>query len=359
MVQFLKSDIGRKWLKKQMVRSAGASDKSEAIMPREPLEGDAIALAVRSACEAENRPSDQLVSLDIRGAVGADWETFPELPALRTLDVRQCNLGNEEMAIVLSRLSIDRLEKLVAVGNPLGNRTARRLAEFTNLRQLALDSTRIADAGVESLAPLVRLQRLGLGGNGRLSDHAMKTIGGMNELVALNVSGSDITDAGLECLVALRKTIQGLGINGCRRVSRSGLRHIAKLDRLERLTLNKTDTDNEGLAFLKGLTSLKQLGLAGTLVTNEGIPLLEKMNRLSRLFLSDTRIDDAGVETLASLDLGMLQLLELNRNAVTDAVVESLRRLNNLRRVALIGTQLSTDAVEKLQELCPNLTIMY
>ena len=59
-------------------------------------------------------------------------------------------------------------------------------------------------------------------------------------------------------------------------IDNDGLRFVAELKELERLSLMYTDIGDKGLVHLRGLTRLQELRLRGTLVTDAGVAELQK-----------------------------------------------------------------------------------
>jgi Leucine-rich repeat (LRR) protein len=110
----------------------------------------------------------------------------------------------------------------------------------------------------------------------------------MRRLALLDLSGANITDAGLSNLVGLTR-LEELDLPGTM-LSDAGLRHLAGLRRIEELDLRATHVGTAGLRHLIGLT------------------------RLEQLYLMDTRVDDGAAEVLEQLK--NLQRVELNGSAV-------------------------------------------
>lgn len=97
---------------------------------------------------------------------------------------------------------------------------------------------------------------------------------------------------------------------------------VGRLKRLEELNLSHTDVDDAGLAHVAGLTRLKRLCVASTRVTSAGLVPLKCLKTLESLDLSDTEVGDAGIEYLTGLR--ELRELFMYRTFVT---AEGLRKL--------------------------------
>lgn len=111
-------------------------------------------------------------------------------------------------------------------------------------------------------------------------------------LVWLNVSRSDVTDAGLATL--------------------------ARCTKLRRLHLAETAVGDAGIAHLRGLSELRFLNLFGTKVTDRGLATLQGLARLEKLFLWQTQVTDAGVAALQRA----LPKLVIDRGGYADEILK-------------------------------------
>jgi hypothetical protein len=97
----------------------------------------------------------------------------------------------------------------------------------------------------------------------------------------------------------------------------TALRHVAKLKRLQALSLNGIAVNDAGLKHLAGLTELQALDLADTEITDAGVKRLAALPNLIRLRLAGTRVGDAGLAHLARCP--ELTHLDLSGTQITDA----------------------------------------
>jgi len=81
---------------------------------------------------------------------------------------------------------------------------------------------------------------------------------------------------------------------------------------------------DEGLTYLRKLTSLRSLGLDGTQVTDEGLKHLDALSGLTQLRLDNTRVTDAGLVHLRNLTA--LRFLWKDHTRISDAGVSKLRQ---------------------------------
>ncbi|MEM0913267.1 MAG: c-type cytochrome domain-containing protein [Planctomycetota bacterium] len=101
-------------------------------------------------------------------------------------------------------------------------------------------------------------------------------------VVALNLTGSDVTDAGL--------AVVGGMVN------------------LEKLWLNGTAITDQGLADLVRLRELRYLNLYGTQVSDAGLPKLAALPKLKRLYLWQTGVTPQAAADFASRSIDQRQL---------------------------------------------------
>jgi hypothetical protein len=140
-------------------------------------------------------------------------------------------------------------------------------------------------------------------------------------VISVSVSGTTVTDAGLEHLKVL-KQLETLGLENTQ-VTDAGLEHLGGLTQLNSLVLSGTKVTDAGLEHLKGLTQLNVLSLANTQVSDTGLGHLKGLTRLTMLALDGTKVMDAGLEYLKGLT--QLRFLDLRGTKVTDKGVKNLK----------------------------------
>ena len=117
------------------------------------------------------------------------------------------------------------------------------------------------------------------------------------------ITFGQITDTGLQNLKQDLESIRELTrlqVSG-RQITDAGLEHLSGLTPLRELYLQNTQVTDAGLSHLKRLGSLKSLDLMGTYITDGGLSHLAGMKNLKRVWLSNPPITDAGVNQLQKL----------------------------------------------------------
>lgn len=177
----------------------------------------------------------------------------------------------------------------------------------------------------------------------------------LDNLTEVDLSGTDIQDAGLEFISG----IQGLRVLdlGDTKVTDRALMTIARQETLEKIGLRLTGVTDAGMEDLRKLPHLKTLDLDGTAVTDAGLVHLRDHTSLTKISLNTTRTTDAGLLQIGSI-LGLVRI-GLSGTPVTDAGLKHLNGLKQLREVSLAGTQVTADGVLDLEEAIPGLRVIW
>lgn len=114
--------------------------------------------------------------------------------------------------------------------------------------------------------------------------------------VAFHLSGTELTDDGLEYLKSVNKLVH-LNLKGTQ-ITDAGLAEIAGLTSLARLNLALTSISDEGLKHLMGLDNIVYLNLYGSQVSDAGLQHLAGMTNLRKLFLWQSNVTEEGAKKL-------------------------------------------------------------
>lgn len=142
---------------------------------------------------------------------------------------------------------------------------------------------------------------------------------------------------------------------------------------LQVVSLEQTSVEDEQLAYLAGLTGLRDLSLCWTGITDKCLAHLDSLRELRRLDLSDTEVTDEGLEHIAKLrelrklnlsytnvqgpglahleSLPHLETLNLSQTGVSDSTAVYLSRLTRLRNLYLELTDITDEGLEHLVPL--------
>ncbi len=302
---------------------------------------------------------------------------------------------------------------------PITDSGLKELVQLKTLTTLDLCQTRITDAGIKELATLTKLTRLNvrdtavteagvvdlrkafpsanievatkvdpamiaayekLGATYRFEGIPVFTfrtnpktqLPSLATPFWLELTGPDITDAGLKALSGLR-TLSILSLNGASKITDVGVKELASLTSLTSLHLGNTQVTDSGLKELAPLGNLVALYLAETRVTDAGLETLVSLTKLEKLFLGSPHVTDAGMKALAAVtslktlvlyrtnigDAGLRELtvlrnvghLDLCQCRITDAGIKDLVRFDKLTWLTLSGTQITDSGLRELTSL--------
>ena len=144
-------------------------------------------------------------------------------------------------------------------------------SRFINLNSLDLGNTRISNAGLAHLLPLINLTSLNLF-NTQITNVGLPYLGYLKHLTSLNLSNTPISE----------------------------LRHLAPLTNLISLALIHTQVTDQELNYLTPFRNLASLNLFNTPVTDAVIPYLDRIENLTWINLARTHLTESGVSKLPS-----------------------------------------------------------
>jgi hypothetical protein len=82
---------------------------------------------------------------------------------------------------------------------------AQVISRLSNLGGLTLHKAQLNDDVLRHIGTMKKLRNLGLGESSGITDDNLMHLAGMTELHSLDISGAEITDSGLECLIGLEQ----------------------------------------------------------------------------------------------------------------------------------------------------------
>src|SRR5450631_2739790 len=192
-----------------------------------------------------------------------------------------------------------RLKRLNLHGTKAGDTALEHIAGLTLLESLDVGSTLMTDVGLERLTSLTNLRALTMGGN-ELGDAGMQALRQMPDLTYLDLSGRQgndknvwsiaMSNPGLQAVLTLKNLRElrfsclstAVGVEGAKlgevstlSVTQKWLEQLKSLPSLERLKLQGCGRINdEAVAALIAMPSLREVDLKGTAITEKGADLL-------------------------------------------------------------------------------------
>lgn len=134
--------------------------------------------------------------------------------------------------------------------------------------------------------------------NPNVTDEGLVSCEGCEQIAMLNVTGTPISNAGLENLKNGRK-LKEPDIRRQKLVTDAGLAHLKNCKKLTHLQLGGTRITKDGLAQLKDC-SLTTLWVNDTPLTDESVQVISEFLKLRSLTVNGTKITDNGVKKLAA-----------------------------------------------------------
>ncbi|QDU51309.1 leucine-rich repeat domain-containing protein [Gimesia panareensis] len=171
-----------------------------------------------------------------------------------------------------------------------------------------------------------------------------------DKLTQLYLRDTDLQDESLAPLAALT-SLRVVSLTGAE-FTGSGLKYLKNSAGMTRLSLSSTGITDANMPHLKVFTQLHSLDLSQTKITDAGLDSIQNLHRLNRLSLGYTSVTGAGLTNLANMH--ELQELRLQKTRITEAGLEALRQLKNLRQLDLSSASLSAKAARQLAG-CQNL----
>lgn len=235
------------------------------------------------------------------------------------------------------------------------------LYDFKGVQVLDLRDTLVTDAGLSQLkgfsdlhAVGLRYQTLPIPEFGSpfpiFTDTGMRDLAEISTLRSLDLTGANVSDAGLKALGRLTKLrMLNLDTVGSG-VTSVGLENLAALCELRYLGLAGSRTITEtGLLKFKGLTHLRGLDLNSTNITDAELAAVQHFPELRLLNLSHTKLTGAGLESLAGLS--QLESLDLRYCQVDGAALKSLRNCRKVIHLRLTSHDLTDNILSTLREI--------
>ncbi len=250
----------------------------------------------------------KLESLDVLFGVGdSGLAALSKLPSLKNVTVDGDSVTAEGLALLpamksLEHLYIDNTDRMDAIigglpelpglkrltlGTGLTDEGLLGLCNMASLSELVIGPAQITGKGIAALARLSSLQMLSIDQMELASPDEWASFAKLSALRRLSLRHirSRVTDAhvahlaGLQSLTNLSLSaivVEGRKVISCMDVTDEGLSHVAKLKKLESLSLHGAKITDEGLQRLAVLPELKWLDLQGCGVTEGGLKRLKK-----------------------------------------------------------------------------------
>lgn len=189
--------------------------------------------------------------------------------------------------------------------------------------------------------------------NKKFSYRYLRLLKPFSELTTLNVSGTQITDAGM-LEIGKFTSLTSLYISKAE-ISDVGVKELRHLNNLTTLNIVGNKITDEGLKSIGELTQLERLHIGRSDVTEVGLKELNNLKNLRELNLANASLNDACVKELSQFT--SLTILLLGSNEMTDAGLDELSNLKNLKLLEYIPNKTTSTGEATLKKSLPNLVV--
>lgn len=218
------------------------------------------------------------------------------------------------------------------------------LSELRQIEQLEITGEQLTNAGLRHIEKMTRLVSLLSIDCPRIDDDGLASLSGFHRLIQLDLSRTRISGRGLQYLHGL-SSLLALDLSYTQ-LDDVHVHEVTKFVKLERLELAGTRITSKGLSDLTMLSNIKSLRLDDTKIDDEGLVYIGKFPNLEQLFLCRTSIGDVALAKLRNTT--HLQSLDVSGCMISDKGVRRLGCLNNLSYLGLRGTQITDRSIETL-----------
>lgn len=229
----------------------------------------------------------------------------------------------------------------------LTNGVLKVICGIGDLQRLTLVQNRFNDLGTSHFSKLQNLRSLDLRGNMEAGDMTMEVIATLPKLTSLKHRSTAVSDFGLEYL-AQSKTLESLLMQDFAVTGQAG-QHIAKLGKLTQLEIFRCQGfSSDGVLALKGM-NLTRLTLRDLpAIDDSAMEVFTDLPELKRLYLHElASVGDSGLANLGALK--SLEVLDIwTVPQMTDATVEVIAAMPNLKELSVRSTDVTDAAVDKL-----------
>jgi serine/threonine protein kinase len=294
-----------------------------------------------------------LIDSDLELLLGRDVTSLT-MPAQHDITDKGCK--------ILARMP---LAHLLLTETKITDRGAKRLAEIDSLRGIGLGRARLTDAAIFAFSDKIINFAVP---DSLITDKCMSHIAKMKDLAVLNISGTEVTDAGIaqlkdvplrelyatNCklsdaslfsLAASKANLQVLVVPGSN-ISEAGIRAIRRMPLTEfDAGMCKNFDDNCIKLVADSFPQLTSLSIEETSITPEAIKVIGTLKNLHFVRLSHLKFTDEEFEPL--LDLKELDSVDFSATQITDKFFLKLLKLPKLHEVVVNDCRNLTETAMK------------
>jgi Leucine-rich repeat (LRR) protein len=288
-------------------------------------------------------------------------KALPKFESLQTLEIYALQTGTDAAMQHIARCP--KLETLLLRQVQVTDEGLKHLAKSKRLKLLSIDSESAGDAGLKALAKMKSLEELYAWPVGA-TDAGLKALERMKQLKRLGIHGPNLTNAGRQRLVeslpdceltpyphANQAQFDAWWVLQSYPPSADFTRDEGRAWRpVTGIMINSEEDADQWIDEVSTFTELTSLDLDGCELTDAGLNALGDLRELRYLALRETAITGKALEHLANLEhLGNLQLRGCTN--IDDEALATLTGFPSLRYLDLSGTGVTDEGLEHLASL--------
>lgn len=276
---------------------------------------------------------------------------------LQTLRVTHCELLHENTPAQLAKLTnltvLDLARSKIKGAESAGDAVAQVLPQLQKLQTLNLSGSELTNAGLAHITHLVSLTSLDVSNCARLTDDGVCSLSVKLPLTAIDLSGTEVSNRSIAHLGAMK--LRKLELAFCPNIKAGFLQNLQHIECLRVLDLADTTEDDTILRGIESAVNLQHLNISrAKKITGACLQDVAKLVNLNSLNLrSNPQIkEDALLELAKMNNLTFLDLTGLEQ--VTDLTAEVSRSLPRLQTLLLHSasiTDIGLDAISEMPQL--------
>lgn len=257
---------------------------------------------------------------------GSGLRELAGLSKLKTLDLSLCPVTDDG----LKNLKGMELVSLDLGGTKITHRGIDEIKDMATLKKLCVYDTKVTNVAIGKLTGIHNLSIIGLP-----REEAHEIPDNPADVAAIEAAGISVTkDNVTDNVYSIRDTCHE---------EKPGpwMAHLRGLHNLREFEVPLV-TEDDDLAAIEGMKSLRSLKLWGIHLTDAGLKHLRGLVNLKKLSIHSGKITGAGLAHLD--DLKNLEWLELYIAALDDRGIQNLPALKTLKELSVYNRSLITDA---------------
>ena len=277
-------------------------------------------------------------SSDTRWDKGSGWSKVG--PAQGTVEVPDgievsLSFSGRDMSMI-SSLPPDCIVKFECTAKDLIDDDIKPLLSLTNLRSLALNGSKgITDLSLEILKPLQHLENLQIK---ETSIQKLTGIANFKKLNDIDLASSLVGDEGIANLAAANlPNLKVLGIGGIS-ITEQGFASVAKIKTVKKLLLGPMELGDSWIKYLADASAVEFLSAKKCNINDNDLAAMQNMRSLRILKIPYNQVTDAGMEYVAAMPA--LEEFITYGNAITANCLPILGTSKTLWEIAASNTDI-------------------